>query len=138
MTKPRSFPVVEEKELRFWEPVEYVLQVSHPKTYLPGREFFIDNLLVRIYFFIVMIRRTGLAPWEFELPFPGSLTSTFLPPCRLAVTGHFGNLSKCDSHMAITPKASSLSRKSGGRHWWLLSFRCAERCPRGMIMISVV
>ena len=42
------------------------------------REFFIDNLLVRIHFIIVMIRWTGLAPWEFELPFPGSLTSTFL------------------------------------------------------------
>ena len=27
-----------------------------------------------------MIRWTGLAPWEFEFPFPGSLTSTFL--CR--------------------------------------------------------
>jgi len=26
----------------------------------------------------MMIRWTGLAPWEFELPFPGSLTSTFL------------------------------------------------------------
>jgi len=25
-----------------------------------------------------MIRWTGLAPWEFELPFPGSLASTFL------------------------------------------------------------
>jgi len=25
-----------------------------------------------------MIRRTGLAPWEFEFPFPGSLTSTLL------------------------------------------------------------
>jgi len=23
-----------------------------------------------------MIKRTGLAPWEFEFPFPGSLTST--------------------------------------------------------------
>ena len=29
------------------------------------REFFIDNLLVRIHFIIVMIRWTGLAPWEF-------------------------------------------------------------------------
>jgi len=28
-------------------------------------EFFIDNLLVRIHFIIVMIRWTGLAPWEF-------------------------------------------------------------------------
>jgi len=30
------------------------------------REFFFDNLLVRIHFIIVMIRWTGLAPWEFE------------------------------------------------------------------------
>ena len=39
---------------------------------------FIDNLLVRIHVIIVMIRWTGLAPWEFEFPVPGSLTSTFL------------------------------------------------------------
>jgi len=56
-------------------------------------EFFIDNLLVRVHFITVMIRWTGLAPWEFEFPFPGSLTSTFLidAPCpcnslRLAPT----------------------------------------------------
>jgi len=42
------------------------------------REFFIDNLLVRFHLITVMIRWTGLAPWEFEFPFPGSLTSTFL------------------------------------------------------------
>ena len=42
------------------------------------REFLIDNPLVRIHFIIVMIRWTGLAPWQFEFPFPGSLTSTFL------------------------------------------------------------
>ena len=42
------------------------------------REFFIDNLLVRIHYIIVMIKWTGLAPWEFEFPFPGSLASTFL------------------------------------------------------------
>ena len=41
----------------------------------PQREFVIDNLLVRIHFIIVMIRWTGLAPWEFEFHFPGSLTS---------------------------------------------------------------
>ena len=41
------------------------------------REFFIGNLLVRIHSIIVMMRWTGLAPWEFELPLPGSLTSTF-------------------------------------------------------------
>jgi len=47
----------------------------------PERDFFIDNLLVRIHFIIVMIRWTGLAPWEFEFPFLGSLTSTFLYTC---------------------------------------------------------
>jgi len=46
----------------------------------PERDFFIDNLLVRIHLIIVMIRWTGLAPWEFAFPFPGSLTSTFLTP----------------------------------------------------------
>jgi len=40
-----------------------------------AREFFIDNLLVRIHFIIVMMGWTGLAPWESESPFPGSLTS---------------------------------------------------------------
>ena len=42
------------------------------------REFFIANLLVRIHYIIVMIKWTGLAPWEFEFPCPGSLTSSFL------------------------------------------------------------
>ena len=45
-------------------------------------EFFIDNLLVRIHFIVVMIRWTGLAPRELEFPFPGSLTSTFLVAAR--------------------------------------------------------
>jgi len=39
----------------------------------PERGFYIDNLLVRIHLIIEMIRWTGLAPWEFEFPFPGSL-----------------------------------------------------------------
>ena len=30
----------------------------------------------RIHLIIVMIGWTGLAPWEVEFPFPGSLTST--------------------------------------------------------------
>ena len=42
------------------------------------REFFTDNQMVRIHVIIVMIRWTGLAPREFEFPFSGSLTSTFL------------------------------------------------------------
>jgi hypothetical protein len=36
------------------------------------REFFIDYLLVRVHFIIEMIWWTGLAPWEFEPPFPQS------------------------------------------------------------------
>jgi hypothetical protein len=31
-----------------------------------------------MHYTIVMIQYTGLAPREFELPFPGNLTSTFL------------------------------------------------------------
>ena len=41
----------------------------------PERGFFIANLLIRIHFIIVMIRWTGLAPWESGFPFPRSLTS---------------------------------------------------------------
>ena len=51
-----------------------------PAPAIRERDFFTDNLLVRIHFIIVMIRWTGLAPWEFEFPFPGSLTFTFLVP----------------------------------------------------------
>jgi len=34
--------------------------------------------MVRIHFIIVKIKWTGLALWGFEIPVPGSLTSTFL------------------------------------------------------------
>ena len=47
------------------------------------REFLIGNLLVRIYLIIVMIRWTGLASWEFELAFPGSLTSEHMDVWRV-------------------------------------------------------
>ena len=50
------------------------LEVSLGKA----RESFVDSLLVRIHFIIVMIRWTGLASWGFEFPFPGSHTCTFL------------------------------------------------------------
>jgi len=55
-----------------WDPIE--------------REFFTDNILVRIHLIMsqMFFGRTGLAPWEFEFPLPGSLISTFLgdPTCR--------------------------------------------------------
>jgi len=44
----------------------------------PERVFSIDNLLVRIHLIVEMIWWTGLAPWEFEFPFSGSLVCTFL------------------------------------------------------------
>jgi len=54
------------------------LSVNGTRCPLLLKRVFIDNLLVRIHFIIVMIRWTDLAPCEFEFPFPGSLTSTFL------------------------------------------------------------
>jgi hypothetical protein len=45
-----------------------------PKQVPPlSREFFVDNLLVRIHSVIEMIWWTGFALWEFEFPFPSSL-----------------------------------------------------------------
>jgi len=44
------------------------LVVNKEHSLSPGRserEFLIDNLLVQNHFIIVMIRWTGLAPWEF-------------------------------------------------------------------------
>jgi len=45
------------------------------------REFFIDNLLVRIHFIIVKIRWTGLA---FEFPFPGAHGNALLALAHLS------------------------------------------------------
>ncbi len=54
------------------------LAMAGKKVTPKERDFFIDNLLVRIHFIIVMVGWTGLAPWEFEFAFPGSLTCPFL------------------------------------------------------------
>jgi len=57
------------------------LTVASSQATPPGhRELFIDNLLVRIHSIIEMILWTGLAPWEFKSPFPGSFISAFLGP----------------------------------------------------------
>ena len=50
------------------------------------RDLFIDNLLVRIHFVVKMNWWTGLAPWVFEFPFPGSLISAFLGRTTLTAT----------------------------------------------------
>ena len=60
-----------------------------------AREFFIEDLLVRIHFIIVMIRWIGIAPWEFELHFQGSLTSTFL--------GFSLDLAPCETSHCLQP-----------------------------------
>ena len=65
------------------EPV--TLSVETP----PEREFFIDNLLVRIHFIIVVIWWTGFAPWDFGFPFPGSQISTVLFPFPGSLTSTF-------------------------------------------------
>ena len=66
-------PARMDREIRF--ELSDVEKVTSPML---ERKFFIGNLLVRIHFIIVMIRWTGLAPWELEFPFPGSLISTFV------------------------------------------------------------
>ena len=65
------------------------------------RGFFIDSLLVRIHCIIVMIRWTGLAPWVFEFPFPGSLTSTLISGLATFVTSRlFSVVSACGDQSA--------------------------------------
>ena len=85
------------------------------------REFFIDNLLVRIHFIIVMIRWTGLAPWEFEFPFPGSRTSmgSAHTPAR---TGGISELTDYPKVDALGPWFKSVNFK-GRRHYSVLNLR---------------
>jgi len=49
---------------------------------------------------IAMIRWTGLSPWEFEFPFSGSLTSTFL--CRMQAWLE-GDLARANNDRAAHP-----------------------------------
>ena len=79
-----------------------MLPGSHLGNFCEEREFLIDSLLVRIHFIIVMIKWTGLSQWEFEFPFPSSLTSTFLefcespypPPVRVCIASPFRRFSR--------------------------------------------
>ena len=92
------------------------------------RDFFVDNLLVRIHSIVAMIWWTGLAPWEFEFPFPVSLTLTFhqthntalnIPlhtpparnkPCTRRGIGTASRVSKC--HPALGPQQYTANPKS--------------------------
>ena len=62
--------------------------LSAASVHLPEREFFTDNLLVRVHFIMVMIRWTGLAPWEFESPF----LSVHLPSCSQFKNKYFAGM----------------------------------------------
>ena len=64
----------------FWFPLQgsacliiiqlQVIEIATDGNLASGkREFFVDNLLIRVQFIIEMIWWTGLAPWEFKLPF---------------------------------------------------------------------
>ena len=50
---------------------------------LREREFFADNLLVRIHYITEMIWWTGLAPCEFDFPFSGSLPRVRPTPLKV-------------------------------------------------------
>ena len=56
----------------------------------------------------VMIRWTGLAPWEFEFLFPGSLTSTFL----LALAGTDGAAASAGGVRGQQPRSGGRTRES--------------------------
>jgi len=77
------------------------------------REFFIDNLLVRIHFIIVMVWWTGLAPWEFEFPFPGSLTPYIYLPRSQVVSTQRANLPQ---HSHIRPRPSQRMHETPRKH----------------------
>jgi len=82
--RPQPLPATQKKRLTLWGAMG---DAGGALWACIEREFFIDNLLVRIHFIIVIVRWTGLAPWEFEFPFPGSFTSTFLQVRGCGVRG---------------------------------------------------
>jgi len=57
------------------------------------REFYIDSLLVRIHFIIVMIRWSGLAPWEWgaDLEAEEHVGDLGVPLPRPRLPGRFKN-----------------------------------------------
>jgi len=72
------------------------------------REFFIDNLLVRIHLIIVMIRWTGLAPWEFKFPFPGEHALSRSARPRVLLPQRRGNTSEACKNVCLEANASIL------------------------------
>ena len=85
------------------------------------RKFFIDKLLVRIHLIIVMICETGLAPWELDFPYPGSLTSTFpvlgenrrIPSTQILTKIHMDFLK---THIDLTQRIKVILMQNECRH----------------------
>ena len=67
-----------------------------------GWGFSVDNLLLRIHFIIEMSWWTGLVPWEFEFPFPGSLLSPLLPSRSPKPNSRSANWQTAPSRLEIT------------------------------------
>ena len=78
------------------------------------RGFLIDNLLVRIQ---RCFGWTGLAPWDFEFPFPGSLISTFLASLVMRV------IHLVPSHQSSPLIANSAMLATYGDKWRAISGR---------------
>ena len=75
------------------------------------REFFIDNLLVRIHYIIAKIRWTGLAPWEFEFPLevPSHVADEVESVERFRCRAGWEHFSRCkDVHLKPWRKADLL------------------------------
>ena len=95
-----------------------------------------------------MIRWTGLAPWEFEFPFPGSLTSTFLDggvqPSKALFSNQSTSLHSKTNQLHCTPVESRnpgcpLSREYGTYKtvkvgfWSWLSGKSLQTLSRGCL-----
>ena len=96
---------------------EYVIDNLLVLIHSREREFFIDNLLVRIHFIIVMMRWTGLTPWEFEFPFPGFLlhgAHHALGKTRQPVKRHWSNVKRSCVTSLVKYSGRKLPSELGG------------------------
>jgi len=85
----------------------------------------------RVHFIIVKIRCTGLAPWEFEFPFPGSLTSTS-PDMMLHEAGSRGaGIAADGGSLLLAPRSFTREDYNTDRahHWSLFPLRRAHPGP---------
>ena len=101
------------------------LRCFHPRCLqVLEREFFIDELLVRIQFIIGMIWRTSLAPWEFESLFLGSLISTFLASGAM----YYPNPETLTPEIRIPNPTNQMKKR---QLWWRSDRLAAPEVPAG-------